>query len=83
MPQYPLRGVTAKNGLKWSPLPIDPTSGLITTGAADARTPVAWVGASPPPPPLLVGQLWWRTDPDGKLFIWYDDGTSQQWVQTS
>jgi len=39
----------------------------------------ASIGASAPASPA-VGQLWWRNDPDGRLFIWYDDGTSQQWV---
>jgi hypothetical protein len=24
--------------------------------------------------------LWWRTDPDQTLYVYYDDGTSQQWV---
>jgi hypothetical protein len=37
------------------------------------------VGPDPPPNPD-VGQLWWRTDPDGELYIWYDDGGSLQWV---
>jgi len=27
-----------------------------------------------------VGQMWWRNDPDGNLFIWYNDGNSSQWV---
>jgi hypothetical protein len=33
-------------------------------------------------PPLspLVGQLWWRSDPDGNLYIYYNDGNSSQWV---
>jgi hypothetical protein len=29
---------------------------------------------------LLPGQLWFESD-SGNTFIWYDDGTSQQWVQ--
>jgi len=24
--------------------------------------------------------MWWRNDPDGTLYIWYNDGTSSQWV---
>jgi hypothetical protein len=41
--------------------------------------PAVYVGADPPAAPG-VGQLWWRTDPDGDLFIYYDDGTSSQFV---
>src|SRR5262249_23749182 len=37
------------------------------------------VGPTPPVAPV-VGNLWWRNDPDGTLFVWYDDGNSQQWV---
>lgn len=42
---------------------------------------VAAIGPSPPPSPA-VGQLWWDSQ-GGNLFIWYNDGTSQQWVQTN
>jgi len=44
-----------------------------TTGAA------ASIGATPPVTPT-VGQLWWRTDPDAILYVYYDDGNSKQWV---
>lgn len=35
-------------------------------------------------PPLAPadGDLWWRTD-IGQLFVWYDDGTSAQWVEAN
>jgi hypothetical protein len=29
-----------------------------------------------------AGALWWDSD-DGKLFVYYDDGTSQQWVDAA
>ncbi|HKE83324.1 MAG TPA: hypothetical protein VKB50_06205, partial [Vicinamibacterales bacterium] len=38
-----------------------------------------FAGPTPPPTPQ-VGQLWWRSDPDGNLFIYYDDGNSKQFV---
>src|SRR5215468_3731420 len=38
-----------------------------------------FVGTTPPATPQ-VGQLWWRSDPDGNLFIYYDDGNSKQFV---
>jgi hypothetical protein len=41
-----------------------------------------WIGPNPPDP-ATVGMLWWRDDPDGTLYILYDDGTSEQWVPAS
>jgi hypothetical protein len=37
------------------------------------------VGPNPPVAPA-VGNLWWRSDPDGVLFVYYADPTSSQWV---
>ena len=37
------------------------------------------IAATPPATPLQ-GQLWWRNDPDGNLYISYNDGNSTQWV---
>ena len=47
------------------------------TGASGA----VWVGTAPPPAPT-VNQLWWRSD-TGVMFIYYNDGTSTQWVPTA
>src|SRR5262245_51617450 len=33
-----------------------------------------------PPASPGVGDLWWRNDPDGALYVYYDDGNSRQWV---
>jgi hypothetical protein len=44
------------------------------TGAGIATT----VSTSPPSSPAS-GQLWWDSDV-GNLYIWYEDGTSNQWV---
>ena len=41
--------------------------------------PSVHVGPTAPATPA-VGDLWWRNDPDGVLFVYYDDGNSQQWV---
>lgn len=41
-----------------------------------------YVGPTAPAVPV-VGDLWWRNDPDGVLFIYYDDGNSHQWVSAS
>jgi hypothetical protein len=39
----------------------------------------AFVGDGPPASPQ-PGQFWWESD-TGNLFMWFDDGNSQQWVQ--
>jgi hypothetical protein len=49
-----------------------------TLWTTPATPPATTVGASAPASPV-VGQLWWRTT-DGNLYIYYDDGTSQQFV---
>ena len=36
------------------------------------------VGATPPATPT-VGQLWWDAN-GGQMYIWYDDGNTQQWA---
>lgn len=35
-----------------------------------------------PPSPASEGDLWWNSD-DGRFYIFYDDGTTAQWVDTS
>ena len=42
----------------------------------------AIIGAAPPtaaPDIVVPGVLWWDSD-QGQLYIWFDDGTSAQWV---
>ena len=36
------------------------------------------IGSSPPAAPV-AGELWWDTV-SGQLYVWFDDGNSQQWV---
>jgi hypothetical protein len=36
----------------------------------------------PPAGPLQDGQLWWKSS-TGVLYLWYDDGNTQQWVAVS
>jgi hypothetical protein len=47
--------------------------------ATDARQVATVIGPNPPVTPVN-GQLWWRNDPDGVLYIYYNDGTSSQFV---
>ena len=54
----------------------DGVAWVSSTGA-----PPVFVGASPPLDPE-PGWLWWASD-IGRLFVWYVDDTSAQWVATS
>jgi len=69
-PQGPqgIQGTTGATG------PQGPTG---ATGPAGPATYAA-IGLTAPASPS-VGQLWWRSD-SGRLFIYYNDGTSTQWV---
>jgi hypothetical protein len=68
-----------------SGIPDAPNDGL-TYG----RKNLAWAtvvgGAAPsdtpPPGPLVNGQLWWKSS-SGVLYLYYNDGNSSQWVQAA
>jgi hypothetical protein len=58
-----------------------------SNGAVYTWDGIAWVTAGGPtsigpttPTNPQPGQLWWRNDPDGNLYISYNDGNSTQWV---
>jgi len=75
--------------------PSSPSNGQMFTPVAGGpsyvfQTPVwrlapggvnsgVWVGDAPPSSPSQ-GTLWWESD-SGNTFIYYDDGSSGQWVQ--
>ena len=40
------------------------------------------VGVSPPAGPSTAGDLWWESD-TGHLYVYYNDGNSNQWVAVS
>lgn len=48
------------------------------SGGGGAAVSVSTAAPSTP----AEGNLWWDSD-DGKLYIYYDDGTSQQWVDAA
>src|SRR5262245_55882865 len=64
-------------------------NGIIYRWAAGAQVWLVWgsgsnaaiIGSMPPSDPT-PGQLWW-SDELGQLFIFYDDGSSQQWCPAS
>jgi hypothetical protein len=42
---------------------------------------LAFIGDTPPTPPPTPGLLWWNSSPGiGQLYVYYNDGTSSQWV---
>ncbi len=71
--------------------PTSPTNGQVYSGYVYNSTVGAWqipdiggsieISATAPTGPS-DGDLWWDSD-DGKLYIYYDDGTSQQWVDAA
>jgi Chaperone of endosialidase len=50
-----------------------------TNWATPSGAAATAIGPTAPPAPVQ-GQMWWRNDPDGNLYISYDDGNSTQWV---
>jgi hypothetical protein len=55
------------------------TTAFVTT-AINSVPPGATVAVSTTPPTLpIIGDLWWDTN-GGNLYVWYNDGTSTQWV---
>src|SRR5262252_534410 len=51
-----------------------------TVWASQPQQQAVYIGATPPVSPP-TGEMWWRSDPDQNLYLYYDDGTSKQWVQ--
>lgn len=50
-----------------------------TNWATPSGAAATAIGPTAPPAPVQ-GQMWWRNDPDGNLYISYNDGNSTQWV---
>jgi hypothetical protein len=72
------------SGAQYTPIPGGPswvwdsTVGAWKLVGGGLSTGV-WIGDIPPVNPV-VGQLWWQSS-SGSSFIWFDDGSSKQWVQ--
>jgi len=71
------QGPQGNTGATGAAGPQGPSGATGATGPAGPPT-YASIGLTAPASPI-VGQLWWRSD-SGKLYLYYDDGTSQQWV---
>lgn len=83
----PAWSVIDVDGLSTAPVLIEVAAGGGMPGApgppgppgADGSPGLAFIGQHPPPSPL-VGALWWDSFDTLELYVWYDDGTSHQWV---
>jgi hypothetical protein len=72
------------------PGPPGPAGPPGATGPAGPQGPPGPAGSGgggvtisdPPPASPIVGSLWYESD-SGQLYVWYDDGSSAQWVATS
>jgi hypothetical protein len=53
------------------------SDGLLFTPISDSSD--CWVGDAPPTE-YEQGSLWWNSS-NGTLYVWYDDGDTQQWVE--
>jgi len=59
---------------------LQTTSAAGPVGPAGPAQFVSISDSAPSSP--TVGQLWWNST-NGNLFIWYNDGSSSQWVQVN
>jgi hypothetical protein len=57
------------DGVKWN----------VVGGTGSGGVTIINISPTPPANPQ-PGWLWWRNDPDGNLYIWYNDGSSSEWV---
>lgn len=64
------------------PVMVAPGGSIDTGGGSIAFLGRIWTDDQPPPPPWIDGTLWWESS-SGTLFVYYDDGNSQQWVQVN
>jgi hypothetical protein len=82
-------GVTAFSQIPTHPTPIagdsstkSATTAFVGTAIGAALAPGALVMSDTPPASPTPGTQWWDTV-SGRLYVWFNDGTSQQWVSAS
>ena len=57
---------------------------VIAVPQTDVDVPPGTVIGETPPSDPEVGQLWWNSSDDsGRLYVYYEDANSQQWVEAS
>ena len=71
--------IVTEAGITWT---WNNTLGVWSTDISSASDDTA-IGDTPPASPQ-EGDLWWNSSDDsGRLYVYYDDGDSQQWVEAS
>lgn len=60
---------------------VSGTESIVEIGAGGGGGSTTTISATPPSSPS-AGNLWWDSE-EGKLKIYYSDGTSSQWVDAS
>jgi hypothetical protein len=75
-----IKGDTGAQGPQGIQGPQGATGLTGPTGPRGPNGAPAWVGDTPPPSPV-AGDFWFETD-TGTLLVYYNDGTSTQWVGT-
>jgi hypothetical protein len=73
-------GDTMTGTLTLAGAPANPLEAA-TKAYVDAKPAGAVIADTPPASPSQ-GQTWWESD-SGAFYIWYNDGTSAQWVQVN
>jgi hypothetical protein len=82
-------GTTGATGPAGPGVPAGGATSTVLTKTSPADYATAWNPITIPPGTTISdnapsspqpGQLWWESD-TGNLYIWYDDGNTQQWVQ--
>lgn len=71
-----IQGPQGEQGIQGEVGPEGPAGPQGAVGAPG--TQVMSIGDEPPDSPVF-GQTWWESD-SGNMFVYYDDGTSAQWV---
>jgi len=59
---------------------VSPGVTKMETGIIKPSTPPVFIG--PEPPQDRIGDLWWN-DVEGRMYVYYQDTDSAQWVQTN
>ena len=60
---------------------VSPGVTKMETGIIKPSTPPVFIGPEPPKDPR-IGDLWWNNH-EGRMYVYYQDTDSAQWVQTN
>jgi hypothetical protein len=73
----------------WNP-PVTPGNvaswflpGVLMDGGAGGTGTLTFIQTTPPVGPAITAGMLWFNSNNGQLYVYYDDGSSQQWVSVS